>query len=62
MHEEWEKRWEGGYKRVRTEIRCKMVTALFTKIPHEHVPKSHVMTCDELRTRVITCVITCDHM
>ena len=33
-----------------------------TKIPHGHVPKSHVITCNHMSSHVITHVITCDYM
>ena len=31
-----------------------------TKIPHENVPKSHVITCDNTCTHTCSHVITCD--
>ena len=31
-----------------------------TKIPHEHVPKSHVITCDHTCNHMCSHVITCD--
>ena len=31
-----------------------------TKIPHEHVPKSHVITCEHVCDHMSSHVITCD--
>ena len=45
---------------------CKWSMHTLTKIPHEHVPKSHVMTCDDTcnhtRSHVITRVPMSSHV